>query len=466
MWPEAVHHGQWYRLLTAAFLHANIEHIFFNMVILAIVGSPVEAEVGKVRFLVIYLISAFGGSVASYLLSNANVLGLGASGAIFGVMGSYFVLARRRGWDVATIAALIVIELAIGFGSSTIDWRAHLGGVITGAVVTLGLTRSTEPAPDTRPGCRNHSGGVFLSGCDRDPRHPDLAPTRTRQPLTRQAPCQTHRVSLLGDVGRLRGCAESTCACSKTQRRRVRPLFCCRISGPSARRPPPFPPISSGPWRTAATTRLVPGPAPAWSERRLASWPSKGDVFHSIPTSPGCPRRSVGPVSASPSSSISEPGPSGGASKRSAGPSIRSSGRTPDSIWSELGAAAVAYHRDFYGDMQDGINAGDHSDRCWVSWGLDAPRARARASAASAGPGVEEAVPAGAIRLLAVGPDGGPAPGTRLARESSPASARSVRYRRTSLRCGGRIRSTPGSGGMPCGMPWVQPWKPGLWPSR
>ena len=144
MWPEAVHHGQWYRLLTAAFLHANIEHIFFNMVILAIVGSPVEAEVGKVRFLVIYLISAFGGSVASYLLSNANVLGLGASGAIFGVMGSYFVLARRRGWDVATIAALIVIELAIGFGSSTIDWRAHLGGVITGAVVTLGLTRSTS----------------------------------------------------------------------------------------------------------------------------------------------------------------------------------------------------------------------------------------------------------------------------------------------------------------------------------
>ena len=80
-----------------------------------------------------------------------------------------------------------------------------------------------------------------------------------------------------------------------------------------------------------------------------------------------------------------------------------------------VGAVAVAYHRDFYGDMQDGINAGDHSDRCWVSWRLDAPRARARASAASAGPGVEEAVPAGAIRLLAVGPDGGPAPGTRLA---------------------------------------------------
>jgi membrane associated rhomboid family serine protease len=150
MWPQAVHHGQWYRLLTAPFLHANIEHILFNMLTLAIVGSPVEAELGKARFLTVYLLSALGGSVASYLLSDANVLGVGASGAIFGLMGAYFVLARRRHWELGNIAALIVINLVIGFASTTIDWRAHIGGMITGAVVTWGLVRAAGSRPDAR----------------------------------------------------------------------------------------------------------------------------------------------------------------------------------------------------------------------------------------------------------------------------------------------------------------------------
>jgi membrane associated rhomboid family serine protease len=72
------------------------------------------------------------------------VLGVGASGAIFGLMGAYFVLARRRKWEVGNILALIVVNLVIGFASTTIDWRAHLGGMITGAVVTVGLARSAE----------------------------------------------------------------------------------------------------------------------------------------------------------------------------------------------------------------------------------------------------------------------------------------------------------------------------------
>ncbi len=144
MWPAAVHHGQWYRLFTAAFLHANIEHILFNMLTLAIVGSPVEAELGKLRFVALYVLSAVGGSVGSYLLSSANEIGVGASGAIFGLMGAYFVLARRRGWEVGNIVALIVVNLVIGFASTTIDWRAHLGGMITGALVTVGLARSAD----------------------------------------------------------------------------------------------------------------------------------------------------------------------------------------------------------------------------------------------------------------------------------------------------------------------------------
>jgi membrane associated rhomboid family serine protease len=144
MWPAAVHHGQWYRLLTAPFLHANLTHILFNMLTLLIVGSPVEAELGKLRFLVVYLVSALGGSVASYLLSPASQLGVGASGAIFGLMGAYFVLARRRGWELGTIVGLIVVNLVIGFASTEIDWRAHLGGLISGAVVTLGMAQSID----------------------------------------------------------------------------------------------------------------------------------------------------------------------------------------------------------------------------------------------------------------------------------------------------------------------------------
>jgi membrane associated rhomboid family serine protease len=143
MWPVAVHDGQWYRLFTAPFLHANIEHILFNMITLAIIGSPVEAELGKSRFITVYLLSALGGSVASYLLSSANELGVGASGAIFGLFGAYFVLARRRGWEITNITVLIVVNLVIGFASSTIDWRAHVGGLITGAVVTFGLVHGT-----------------------------------------------------------------------------------------------------------------------------------------------------------------------------------------------------------------------------------------------------------------------------------------------------------------------------------
>ncbi|HET9077345.1 MAG TPA: rhomboid family intramembrane serine protease [Acidimicrobiales bacterium] len=154
MWPDGVHfYGQWYRLITGAFLHASIEHILFNMVTLAIVGPPVEAEIGKVRFVALYLLSALGGSVASYLLSAPDVAGVGASGAIFGVMGGYYVLARRRRWETRTIVVLIGINLLLGFTNPGIDWRAHLGGMIVGALTCYGLT--------ALPGARRaHSGGA------------------------------------------------------------------------------------------------------------------------------------------------------------------------------------------------------------------------------------------------------------------------------------------------------------------
>lgn len=147
MWPIGVHfYHQWYRLISAAFLHANFEHILFNMVTLAIVGPPVEAEAGKTRFSVLYLLSALGGSVGSYLLSPPNEAGIGASGAIFGVMGAYFVIARLRGWELRSITAIVVVDMVLSVTSPGIDWRAHLGGLVTGAVVCFGLLAAPRGA--------------------------------------------------------------------------------------------------------------------------------------------------------------------------------------------------------------------------------------------------------------------------------------------------------------------------------
>jgi membrane associated rhomboid family serine protease len=127
---------QYYRPFTAMFLHANFQHIFFNMIALLIVGPAVEVLLGKARFLALYLLAGLGGSVASYLLSPANIYGLGASGAIMGVMGAYVVIGLRRRLPIASVVALLVLNLLIGF-TGTIDWRAHLGGLAVGALLAF-----------------------------------------------------------------------------------------------------------------------------------------------------------------------------------------------------------------------------------------------------------------------------------------------------------------------------------------
>jgi membrane associated rhomboid family serine protease len=133
--PFLVHQqSQYYRAFTAMWLHANFLHIASNMVALLIVGPALEVQLGKVRFVALYLIAGLGGSVGSYLLSQSNIAGIGASGAIMGVMGAYVVLGLRRRLPIAPVVALIVINLLIGF-SGDIDWRAHLGGLATGAVL-------------------------------------------------------------------------------------------------------------------------------------------------------------------------------------------------------------------------------------------------------------------------------------------------------------------------------------------
>ena len=135
MEPDLVHfQHQYYRAFTAMWLHANFLHIFFNMIALLIVGPAVEVLLGKLRFLALYLIAGLGGSVGSYLLGPHNQPGIGASGAIMGVLGAYVVVGVRRHLPVAPVVGLLVLNFFIGF-TGNIDWRAHLGGLVTGAVL-------------------------------------------------------------------------------------------------------------------------------------------------------------------------------------------------------------------------------------------------------------------------------------------------------------------------------------------
>jgi len=129
---QVLQSDEYYRFLTSMFLH-----ISSNMLALLIVGPAVEVMLGRSRFLALYLIAGLGGSVASYLFTPAGTVGAGASGAIFGVMGAYVVLAHRRRQPMGPVVALIVINLVIGFADPAIDWRDHIGGLVVGVALAL-----------------------------------------------------------------------------------------------------------------------------------------------------------------------------------------------------------------------------------------------------------------------------------------------------------------------------------------
>jgi membrane associated rhomboid family serine protease len=140
---------EYYRFFTSMFLHLNFLHIASNMISLLIVGPAVEVMLGRSRFLSLYLVAGLGGSVASYLFSPGNSVGAGASGAIFGVMGAYVVLAHNRRQPLAAVVALIAINLVIGF-SGTIDWRDHLGGLVVGILLAAGYDYAANLRPAGR----------------------------------------------------------------------------------------------------------------------------------------------------------------------------------------------------------------------------------------------------------------------------------------------------------------------------
>lgn len=144
LWPPAVADGQYYRLVTSAFLHYGIAHILFNMWALYVIGPPLERLLGQARFGALYGLSALGGSVLVFLIAPLNTATAGASGAVFGLFGATFVVARKLRLDVKWVVGLIVLNLAFTFvgplmGSGAISWQGHVGGLVTGCVVAAGL---------------------------------------------------------------------------------------------------------------------------------------------------------------------------------------------------------------------------------------------------------------------------------------------------------------------------------------
>lgn len=134
--------GEWYRMLTAAFLHEQIWHLGLNMYALWILGGILEPALGRWRFITLYLIAALGGSAASLLALSSGGLSLGASGAVFGLMGALFVVMRRFGRDVSSVLVLLGINGVLGFVVPGIDWRAHVGGLITGAALAYAFAHA------------------------------------------------------------------------------------------------------------------------------------------------------------------------------------------------------------------------------------------------------------------------------------------------------------------------------------
>jgi membrane associated rhomboid family serine protease len=141
---QGIASGQWYRLILSAFLPPatglgglGFIDIAFNLWALYAVGPSLEQLLGRGRFLVVYLLSALGGGVLFYLIAPQNVLALGASGAIFGLFGAWFVVSRRLQIDSRGILVLIGINLAFSFiYRGTIAWQDHVGGLIVGAAIT------------------------------------------------------------------------------------------------------------------------------------------------------------------------------------------------------------------------------------------------------------------------------------------------------------------------------------------
>jgi membrane associated rhomboid family serine protease len=138
---------QWYRLISSVFAHQEYWHIGFNMLTLWWIGAPLEAALGRARYLALYLISGLGGSALVLLLAPYPGA-LGASGAIFGLFGATAVLMRRNRMDMRPILILLGLNLFFSFTWSNVSWQGHLGGLAAGTAIAFGLAYAPRERRD------------------------------------------------------------------------------------------------------------------------------------------------------------------------------------------------------------------------------------------------------------------------------------------------------------------------------
>jgi membrane associated rhomboid family serine protease len=168
MFPPAVATGQFWRLFTAMFLHANLLHLAFNAYALWLFGRAVEEEFGRANMVAIYFVSGFLASAASYAFGPIDTLAVGASGAIFGIFGAFVAFNYRRrhlalaSANLRQAAVLLLLNAVLAVANGAIDWRAHLGGFIAGFLA--GYVAEGFGPPGRRAFMRVIGFAVLLAG--------------------------------------------------------------------------------------------------------------------------------------------------------------------------------------------------------------------------------------------------------------------------------------------------------------
>lgn len=142
-WVDGVASGAWWQLLTSMFTHQSLLHIGFNMLALWILGPQLEAAIGRLRFLALYFLSGLAGGVTVLYLTTPYIPTIGASGAVFGLMGALLVIAFKVRADYSQILFWIGLNVVITvFGGARISWQGHLGGLVGGVLIALVLAYS------------------------------------------------------------------------------------------------------------------------------------------------------------------------------------------------------------------------------------------------------------------------------------------------------------------------------------
>lgn len=164
LWYAPLQTSAWafepWRMLTSALVHSpsNAMHLLFNMFAIWFVGRALEPALGRARYGALLLLSALGGSVAVLFLTPAMTPTLGASGAVFGLFGALFILMRATGSQTGGILTLIAINVVISFVIPGISWQGHFGGLVTGAICALLLSKVPGGrSPDAQKNARRRS---------------------------------------------------------------------------------------------------------------------------------------------------------------------------------------------------------------------------------------------------------------------------------------------------------------------